>query len=64
MSASFDYDKAMEQVNVLLNELQDPNIKMKELEEKVQKAQMLIEACEKELERVEEQLGDPSSDAT
>ena len=56
MSASFDYDKAMEQINVLLEELQDPKIKMADLEKKVLKAQELIQACDKELSRVEDRL--------
>lgn len=60
MSNSFDYDKAMEQINTLLEELQDPQIKMKALEDKVVKARQLIEACEAELKKIEEKLTDNS----
>ena len=62
MSTSFDYDKAMEQINMLLEELQDPQIKMSQLEEKVLKARELIQACETQLKAIEEKLegDDPS----
>lgn len=60
MSNSFDYDKAMEQINTLLEELQDPKIKMKTLEDKVVKARQLIESCEAELKKIEEKLVDNS----
>jgi len=62
MSTSFDYDKAMEQINTLLEELQDPQIKMSQLEEKVLKARELIQACETQLKAIEEKLerDDPS----
>ncbi len=62
MSASFDYDKAMDQINKLLKELQDPKIPMTELEKKVEKAKNLILECEKELQRVEEKLDSKDSE--
>ncbi len=56
MSTYFDYDKAMERINILLEELQDPQIKMSQLEEKVLKARELIQACETKLKEMEEKL--------
>lgn len=56
MSTSFDYDKALDEINKLLEDLQDPEIKIVDLERKVARAKELITACEKELTRIENKI--------
>lgn len=56
MSTTFNYDEAMQKINLLIEELQDPKIKMGDLEKKVEKARDLILACEEELKRIEDKL--------
>jgi predicted nucleic acid-binding Zn-ribbon protein len=56
MSASFDYDKALDEINQLLEDLQNAEIKIVDLERKVSRAKELITACEKELTRIENKI--------
>ncbi len=56
MSTSFDYDKALDEINKLLEDLQNPEIKIVDLERKVSRAKELITACEKELTRIENKI--------
>lgn len=53
MSDKFDYDAAMKEINQILLDLQDSEVPMAILEEKVRRASSLIERCEKELTQLE-----------
>lgn len=53
MSKKFDYDTAMKEINQILLDLQDAEIPMAVLEEKVLRASHLIERCENELTQLE-----------
>jgi len=57
MSTNFDYDKALDEINKLLEDLQNPEIKIVDLERKVARAKELITACEQELTRIENKIG-------
>jgi exodeoxyribonuclease VII small subunit len=56
MSKKFDYDAAMEEINQILLDLQDSEVPMAVLEEKVIRASRLIESCQKELTQLESTL--------
>ena len=56
MTKDINYEAAIDELKKILEEVQDPNIELHVLEEKMKRAKILMEKCKKELKALEENI--------
>ncbi len=56
MEKKFDYEAALERLEKLVSEIEDPSVAVAKLPEKVEEAVKLIEQCRKFLKKSEEDI--------
>jgi exodeoxyribonuclease VII small subunit len=55
---AFNYDKAKEEIEAIMKELNDPELSIDELKSKVEKAVQLISQCKKALQGTKEEISE------
>ncbi len=63
MPKKVSYSEAKEQLDQIINELENDQITIDDLTEKVKKAKQLIELCKQKLRNTQEELRDSNSEA-
>lgn len=63
MPKKVSYSDAKEQLDQIINELENDQITIDDLTEKVKKAKQLIELCKQKLRNTQEELSDSNSEA-
>ena len=63
MPKKVSYSEAKEQLDQIINELENDQITIDDLTEKVKKAKQLIELCKQKLRNTQEELSDSNSEA-
>ncbi len=58
MSKSFSYEKALQELQTIVQELQEGRINMDTLAERARRASELIRQCRERLREAEEELGE------
>jgi len=56
-AAKFNYSKAVKEIEVILQEIENGELEVDLLAEKVKKASELIKLCKQKLKKTEEELG-------
>ena len=62
MPKKVSYSDAKEQLDQIINELENDQITIDDLTEKVKKAKQLIELCKQKLRKTQEELSDSNSE--
>ena len=62
MPKKVSYSDAKEQLDQIINELENDQITIDDLTEKVKKAKQLIELCKQKLRNTQEELSDSNSE--
>ena len=62
MPKKVSYSDAKEQLDQIINELENDQITIDDLTEKVKKAKQLIELCKQKLRHTQEELSDSNSE--
>ena len=62
MPKKVSYSEAKEQLDQIINELENDQITIDDLTEKVKKAKQLIELCKQKLRNTQEELSDSNSE--
>ena len=62
MPKKVSYSEAKEQLDQIINELENDQITIDDLTEKVKKAKQLIEFCKQKLRKTQEELSDSNSE--
>ncbi len=63
MPKKISYSKAKEQLDQIINDLENDQITIDELTEKVKEAKRLIELCKQKLRSTQEEITDSDSEA-
>jgi len=56
MSENINYEKALEELKEILTEVQNPDIELHVLEEKMKRAKVLMEQCKHKLKTIEDSI--------
>jgi exodeoxyribonuclease VII small subunit len=56
MNKDINYEEALKELKQILSEVQDPNIELHVLEEKMKRAKMLMELCQSSLKALEDSI--------
>ena len=56
MSENINYEEALEELKKILTEVQNPDIELHVLEEKMKRAKVLMEQCKNKLKTIEDSI--------